>query len=173
MIMKPQTAGARVLVVDDDAFQRTTVSKRVQQLRATCLEAEDGLQAFAILRAEPVDLAIIDLEMPVMNGHELLSCIRGNPKTKHLPVLVLTAADDRASLERALQCGATSLMIKPLNWAAFSAHIEHILFLSANSRPFRTIIRARHEPHDAPELYSAHCAPKKEGVKLLRIFIWF
>jgi CheY-like chemotaxis protein len=134
MILKPQSAIARVLIVDDDAFSRTTVAKKVQQLRAETLEAEDGLQAFALLRREPVDFAIIDLEMPVMNGHELLSCIRGAPKTKHLPVLVLTAADDRASLERALQCGATSLMIKPLNWAAFSSHIEHILYLSMAGR---------------------------------------
>ncbi len=137
MIMKPQTGGARVLVVDDDAFSRSAVVKKVQQMRATALEAADGLQAFALLRQEPVDLAIIDLEMPIMNGHELLSCIRGAPKTKHLPVLVLTAADDRASLERALQCGATSLMIKPLNWAAFSSHIEHILFLSMAGREYR------------------------------------
>jgi CheY-like chemotaxis protein len=137
MQIKPHTGGARVLIVDDDAFSRATVAKKVQQLRATTIEAEDGMQAFALLRQEPVDLAIIDLEMPIMNGHELLSCIRGAPRTKHLPVIVLTAADDRASLERALQCGATSLMIKPLNWAAFSSHIEHILFLSLAGREVR------------------------------------
>ncbi len=134
MLIKPQTTGARVLIVDDDAFSRTAVAKKVQQLRATTVEAEDGLQAFALLRREQIDLAIIDLEMPVMNGLELLGCIRGAPRMKHLPVLVLTAAEDRASLERALQCGATSLMIKPLNWAAFSSHIEHILFLSMAGR---------------------------------------
>lgn len=138
MLTKPQInptkLAARVLVVDDDPFSRTAVVKKVQQLRAITIEAEDGMQAFAMLRREPVDLAIIDLEMPIMNGHELLSCIRGAPRTKHLPVIVLTAADDRASLERALQCGATSLMIKPLNWAAFSSHIEHILHLSLAGR---------------------------------------
>lgn len=134
MLIKPQTTGARVLIVDDDAFSRTAVAKKVQQLRATTVEAVDGLQAFALLRREQIDLAIIDLEMPVMNGLELLGCIRGAPRMKHLPVLVLTAAEDRASLERALQCGATSLMIKPLNWAAFSSHIEHILFLSMAGR---------------------------------------
>jgi response regulator of citrate/malate metabolism len=53
---------------------------------------------------------------------------------------VLTAADDRQSLERALQCGATSLMIKPLNWAAFSSHIEHILHLSLAGREQRAQI---------------------------------
>ena len=133
MILKP-TLGARVLIVDDDAFSRTAVAKKVQQLHATTFEAEDGLQAFSLLRREQIDLAIIDLEMPVMNGLELLGCIRGAPSMKHLPVLVLTAAEDRASLERALQCGATSLMIKPLNWAAFSSHIEHILYLSMADR---------------------------------------
>ena len=134
MLIKSPPTGARVLIVDDDAFSRTAVAKKVQQLRATTLEAEDGLTAFAILRREQIDLAIIDLEMPVMNGLELLGCIRGAPRMKHLPVLVLTAAEDRSSLERALQCGATSLMIKPLNWAAFSSHIEHILWLSRAGR---------------------------------------
>jgi CheY-like chemotaxis protein len=128
------TNSARVLIVDDDAFSRTAVAKKVQQLRATTLEADDGMKAFALLRREQIDLAIIDLEMPVMNGLELLGCIRGAPRLKHLPVLVLTAAEDRVSLERALQCGATSLMIKPLNWAAFSSHIEHILYLSMAGR---------------------------------------
>ena len=137
MQTKPDTGKARVLVVDDDAFARTAVAKKIQQLRAIPLEAEDGLQAFALLRREQIDLAIIDLEMPVMNGIELLGCIRGAPSLKHLPVLVLTAADDRLSLERAFQCGATSLMIKPLNWAAFSSHIEHILFLSLAGRALR------------------------------------
>ena len=137
MLTLPKTSSARVLVVDDDAFSRMAVIKKVQQLRATALEAEDGLQAFNILRNEPVDLAIIDLEMPVMNGLELLGCIRGAPRLKHLPVLVLTAAEDRKSLEQALQCGATSLMIKPLNWIAFSAHIEHILHLSLAGRALR------------------------------------
>ena len=136
-MIRPSTSNARVLIVDDDAFSRMAVVKKVQQLRATALEAEDGLQAFTLLRREPVDLAIIDLEMPVMNGLELLGCIRGAPSLKHLPVLVLTAAEDRQSLEQALQCGATSLMIKPLNWAAFSAHIEHILYLSLAGRALR------------------------------------
>lgn len=132
--MSSKTSGARVLIVDDDAFSRATVAKKVQQLRATSIEAEDGMQAYSLLRREPVDLAIIDLEMPVMNGLELLGCIRGAPRLRHLPVLVLTAAEDRLSLERALQSGATSLMIKPLNWAAFSSHIEHILHLSMAAR---------------------------------------
>ena len=129
-----ETTGARVLIVDDDAFLRTAVAKKIQQLGATTLEAEDGMKAFALLRREQIDIAIIDLEMPVMNGLELLGCIRGAPRLKHLPVLVLTAAEDRVSLERALECGATSLMIKPLNWAAFSSHIEHILYLSMAGR---------------------------------------
>ena len=134
MLLNHQTTGARVLIVDDDAFSRTAVAKKVQQLRATTLEAEDGMKAFALLRREQIDLAFIDIEMPVMNGLELLGCIRGAPRLKHLPVLVLTAAEDRTTLERALHCGATSLMIKPLNWAAFSAHIEHILYLSMAGR---------------------------------------
>ncbi len=129
----------RVLIVDDDPFARVVVSKRIEQLGAAVVAAADGLEALDALRSGTFDLAVVDLEMPRLDGYELLGCIRGLPNLKHLPVIVLTGRDDRASLEKALTCGATSFLIKPLNWLAFSAHIEHLMYLSTAARQLQAL----------------------------------
>jgi CheY-like chemotaxis protein len=130
----------RVLIVDDDPFARVVVSKRIEQLGAEVVRAADGVEALDVLKSGTFDLAVVDLEMPRLDGYELLGCIRGLPVLKHLPVIVLTGRDDRASLERALTCGATSLLIKPLNWLAFSAHIEHLMHLSIAARQHNPVL---------------------------------
>jgi CheY-like chemotaxis protein len=127
----------RVLIVDDDAFARAAVAKRIEQLGADVVRAADGFEALDVLKSGTFDLAVVDLEMPRLDGYELLGCIRGLPNLKHLPVIVLTGKEDRASLERALTCGATSFLIKPLNWLAFSAHIEHLMHLSKAARQYQ------------------------------------
>jgi CheY-like chemotaxis protein len=129
----------RVLIVDDDPFARVVVSKRIEQLGAAVVVAADGMEALDALKSGTFDLAVVDLEMPRLDGYELLGCIRGLPNLKHLPVIVLTGRDDRASLEKALTCGATSFLIKPLNWLAFSAHIEHLMHLSKAARQLQSM----------------------------------
>ena len=62
---------ARVLVADDDALCRRTVATKLVRLQATVTEADDGYAAFELLRRQEFDLAIIDLEMPNMDGYEL------------------------------------------------------------------------------------------------------
>lgn len=119
----------RVLVADDDAMCRRAVAAKLHR-SATVVEVADGAEALSRLRLEHFDLAIIDLEMPALDGYGLLACVRAIPKIRHIPIVVLTGSEDRASLEKALMSGATSFLIKPLNWAAFGPHIEHLLALS-------------------------------------------
>ena len=125
----PAAATSRVLVADDDSFCRRAVGLKLKLLGSTVVEAEDGVQAFELLKSQKFDLAIVDLEMPKLNGCGLISCARGFPFTKKLPIVVLTSRSDRDAIEQALVAGATSFLIKPLNWAAFGAHIEHLLLL--------------------------------------------
>ena len=120
----------KVLVVDDDAFSRTVVAKKIAKL-AEVVEAEDGQNAMSHLSTSGVvDLAIVDLEMPNINGVELIRQIRSQPALKHIPIIVLTANETRGGLENALMAGATSFLLKPLNWDAFGEHIRHILELA-------------------------------------------
>ncbi|HJU31635.1 MAG TPA: EAL domain-containing protein [Hyphomicrobiaceae bacterium] len=118
-----------VLVVDDDAFSRAVVSKKVAKF-SDVVEAEDGLEALDRLKSMVFDLAVVDLEMPGFNGLDLIRCVRNHPKLKHIPILVLTANETRSALESALMAGATSFLLKPLNWKTFGEHINHVLHLA-------------------------------------------
>ena len=118
-----------VLVVDDDAFSRAVVSKRVAK-HSDVVEAEDGLDALAQLQTAEFDLAIVDLEMPNFNGLDLIRSVRGHPSLKHIPIIVLTGNESRAAIESALSAGATSFLLKPLDWSAFGEHIRHVLQLA-------------------------------------------
>src|SRR5581483_5496665 len=118
-----------VLVVDDDAFARAVVSRRVAEF-ADVVEAEDGVEALARLQAAAFDLIVVDLEMPNFNGLDLIRCVRGHPNLRHIPIIVLTANETRSALESALTAGATSFLLKPLNWSLFGEHIGHLLELA-------------------------------------------
>jgi diguanylate cyclase (GGDEF)-like protein len=118
-----------VLIVDDDAFSRAVVSKRIAML-ADVVDAEDGFDALAHMQSTVFDLAIVDLEMPNFNGFELIKSVRGHPMLKHIPIIVLTGNETRGALESALTAGATSYLLKPLNWRAFGEHIRHVLELA-------------------------------------------
>lgn len=124
----------KVLIVDDDDFVRASVGKKLMQIGAHVVEAADGMEAFKILRQESFDFAIVDIEMPILSGLELLGCIRSYEPIKHMPVIVLTGSEDLMPIRRALECGATSVLVKPLDWRTFRAHIEHIAHLAVIGR---------------------------------------
>ncbi len=133
----PPVGSANVLIVDDESMTRSLVSKKVALLKANAIEAEDGVEAWELLQKNSVRLAIVDLEMPNMDGFELLQRMRSNPRTQQIPAIVLTSHEDTASIEEALAAGATSYLQKPLNWGLFGDHIALILRLSqgTNSSP--------------------------------------
>lgn len=125
---------SRALVVDDDRFSRSIMKRRLNTIGVTVLEASDGVEALRMLETHSIDLVLLDLEMPRVDGFSLLGILRGHPKHKHLPVIVLTGDESRAASERALTSGATSFLVKPLNWSAFGPHIKHIAQLVGASR---------------------------------------
>ena len=129
----PNADRPTVLIADDDTFSRAMAVSKVAALDVNLLEAENGEKAMSILQDTKVDLAIIDLEMPVVDGFMLLGCIRGHPRLKHIPVVVLTGREDREAMAQALSAGATSFLHKPLNWTAFGEHIRHLIELSSGA----------------------------------------
>ena len=120
-------ARPKVLVVDDEAITRSIVKAKIRVIGADVFEAEDGMTALSQLGATPFDLVIVDLDMPKMNGIELISRIRNVLRLKHLPIVVLTGNEIKTALNEALCAGATSFMQKPLNWSCFGPHIRHLL----------------------------------------------
>lgn len=117
----------RVLVTDDDPVMRSLVVGRLMKRADEVVEATDGQQAWARLTSEVFDIAMVDLSIPGLDGYSLIRCMRGHRRTRHMPIVVITSNNDRASIERALEVGATSFLTKPVNWSLFDTHIDYLI----------------------------------------------
>jgi signal transduction histidine kinase len=89
--------------------------------------AEDGQAALARLKKGGIDIALVDLEMPVMDGFELIAAVRAEPSLEDLPIVVITGREDMEAIDRAYGTGATSFAIKPLNWRLVSHQLAYVL----------------------------------------------
>lgn len=134
----------RVLVADDDPVMRTLVRANLEGRFEDVTEAADGQIAWDLLLTSTFDLALIDLSMPGIDGYTLIRCIRSHPRTRHLPIVVITSSTDRASVTAALAAGATSFMTKPINWSFFAHQIDCLL-RTDESRSFDRVSRQRAE----------------------------
>ena len=116
----------RVLVVDDDPILLEFASVYLSSPSATIATARDGQAAFDLLMAEPFDIAILDIEMPILDGFGLLEKIRSESALNLLPVMMLTGHEDIASIDRAFNLGANAFALKPVNWRLLSYQIRYI-----------------------------------------------
>ena len=104
---------ARVLIVDDAMLIRRYVADILEPLGATCTFAEDGAAALLRARSGGIDLIILDLAMPIMNGWELLAELRANPLTAAIPVVVITAHGQSGTATQVGALGADGYLEKP------------------------------------------------------------
>ena len=118
-----------ILVVDDDPGMLAVASEELQANGYAVIEAGDGAQALSALEVAQVDLIISDLEMPRMNGLELVREIRAlaNDALSQTPVIMLTGRGDDKAIQAAFDCGASSFVQKPVNWLNFMHHLAFIL----------------------------------------------
>jgi two-component system chemotaxis response regulator CheY len=104
----------KILVVDDSSTMRRMIMATLRTLGDVAFEqAVSGLEAIERLALAPVDLVVLDLNMPDMHGIEVLRFVRTHRSFEHLPVVVLTTRADDASRTTALEEGATAYLTKP------------------------------------------------------------
>ena len=127
--MQTEAMAWRLLVVDDHPVNRLLVKKVLQNAwpHAEILEAVDGQQCLERLAQGPVDLVLMDMVMPVMDGIEATRRLRQNPAWAHLPVLGLTANVNPLDLESFRTEGLTTVMLKPFEPAQLCAQVEQLL----------------------------------------------
>jgi two-component system chemotaxis response regulator CheY len=105
----------KILAVDDSKTMREMVSFTLKGAGYEVVEAEDGKDALGVLEKGKVDAVITDLNMPNMNGFELIRALRGNPIYKFAPILMLTTEGDATKKEEGKAAGATGWIVKPFN----------------------------------------------------------
>jgi two-component system chemotaxis response regulator CheY len=96
-------------------------------------EAEDGAAALSVLREQRFDFVISDINMPVMNGFELLEAIKADESLRRLPVLMVTAEARKEDILRAAQAGAAGYIVKPFSKATLEEKVLRILQKTAVS----------------------------------------
>ncbi len=105
----------KVLAVDDSRSMREMVAFTLKSAGYDVVEAEDGKAALAAIVGNRVDAVITDLNMPNMNGFELIRSLRADPSYKFTPILMLTTEGDNAKKEEGKSSGATGWIVKPFN----------------------------------------------------------
>jgi signal transduction histidine kinase len=125
--VEPQQEPRLALIVDDDPIMRDLSAFRLAPLGYSCRCVENGEEATGLLAKENYALAIVDLNMPKLDGFGLLKHIRQHPRTIDLPTIVATTNDDRQSIEKAYALGASSFVTKPINWSQFLHHIQFVV----------------------------------------------
>ncbi|MCX6594575.1 MAG: response regulator [Acidobacteria bacterium] len=115
-----------ILAVDDSASMRQMVSFTLRNAGYDVISAEDGEDALAHLRGT-IHLVITDLNMPKMDGLELIRRIRANPAYKYIPLLMLTTETQEAKKLAGKQAGATGWIVKPFNAVQLLAVVKKVL----------------------------------------------
>jgi len=132
----------RVLVVDDDPILREFACVYLSAPKVTIDTAGDGEEGWERLAAVPYDIALIDIEMPRLDGYGLLARIRGAERLHDMPVIMVTGREDAVSIDRAFDVGANSFTVKPVNWRQLSHHVRYVVRAARHERDAR---RARDE----------------------------
>lgn len=126
----------RILVADDDVIFRSVCAQKLRPFGLDLIEVGDGIEAWHQVKAGGIALALVDIDMPNMNGITLVKCIRGHRPTKHLPIVMITSHEDVAALRKTLEAGATAYLTKPVNWSLFADHIAHLVALGESRQAF-------------------------------------
>jgi CheY-like chemotaxis protein len=106
---------ARVLVIDDEPSIRHILRSSLEADGFEVVLADDGLGGIGVARRQRPDAIILDLMMPVMDGHTVLDVLRTDEKTRYLPVIVLSALTQQAVRDRCTAQGVASFIAKPFD----------------------------------------------------------
>ena len=117
------SAETTVLVVDDSLVVRSVVRGWLEEQGYRVLEVEDGSAAIELCQAEPPDVVLLDIEMPGMNGHEVLARLKAEPLLRDIPVVFLTNHSSMKEVLRGLGGGAHDYLRKPFEPAELVARV--------------------------------------------------
>ena len=122
--LKRREQGKRVLVADDNPAGRELVREGLTDYVSSIVEASDGREALEKIREMLPDLVLLDIQMPEMDGYEVLREIRRDPALRNLRVVALTAFAMQGDRERALEAGFDDYLTKPVTVAQLKAQVE-------------------------------------------------
>lgn len=120
---------ARVLVVDDGAVNRKLLERLLVQEGHTVATAVNGVEALSLLArdSDAFDVILLDILMPELDGYSVLTRLKENEATRHVPVIMISAVEDVESVVRCIQAGATDYLTKPFDPLLLHARLSSSL----------------------------------------------
>ncbi len=104
-----------ILVAEDSSSIRKFITLALKMAGYNVIDAVDGMDAIEKMSGQDIDLVVTDLNMPNVDGFNLIKTIRENPKNADLPILILTSLNNERDIREAMEVGANSYLIKPFN----------------------------------------------------------
>lgn len=119
-----------ILIVEDSATTRSLIRAVIEELGDfDVVEAPTGFDALKLLPAQDFDLVLTDINMPDINGLELINFVKGNPSYKHIPLIIVTTERSEEDKKRGLALGANAYVTKPFKAPELQGIIRKILDL--------------------------------------------
>lgn len=116
-----------LLAVDDDPIQREFCSVYLSSPTVSVETAESAEAGLALLAGKRYAAALVDVEMPGMDGIEMVRRLRADARHDSLPIMVITGREDMASIDAAYAAGATAFMCKPVNWRLLAHQVRFMV----------------------------------------------
>ena len=139
---KPAEAGSVLLVVDDYPENLISMQALLQRPDWHILTAASGVEALDMLLRHEVDLVLLDVQMPVMDGFEVARLMRGSQRTRFTPIIFLTAnAQSRDAVLEGYACGAVDYLLKPFDSQILKPKVQALLEHQSNARALRRLSR--------------------------------
>ena len=118
-----------ILIVDDNAQNLELLQAYLEELDCETVAAYDGLQALEMVGKKKPDLVLLDIMMPQMSGFEVCRRLKKDPKTRDIPIIMVTALNEFGDIERGIDSGTDDFVSKPVNRLELLARVKTMLKL--------------------------------------------
>jgi DNA-binding response OmpR family regulator len=124
----------QIMVVDDDADTVAILARHLQREGFVAIEAASGAECIKLAREHPVDVILLDLMMPEMDGFQVCRKLKENPSTADIPVIMITARDDLEARAEGMRLGVSDFLAKPVFRRQLANRIRAQLSMAATAR---------------------------------------
>ncbi len=119
----------KILVVDDNQQNLELLMAYLEDIECETLAAYDGVEALEIVSKDTPDLILLDIMMPKMSGFEVCKRVKNDPKTTHIPIIMVTALSEYGDIERGIDSGTDDFISKPVNKLELVTRVKTMLKL--------------------------------------------
>ena len=122
----------KILFVDDDENIKATTSFILESWGLDVLTAANGQEALSLIRNEDPDLVLLDINMPGIKGYDICKLAKSDPKTRKIPIILMTGLGKTKEVDQGYSCGADDYMIKPVDMDRLKSKISSVLNIKIN-----------------------------------------